>query len=98
ALEGVARALARLGPHALAVAESSEEVRERAARVGQADLELRVAIEDPAEDEVRGRDRRVERIPEEVVQIEGLEALGTDDRDRVQQHREPQRFQAREDR
>src|SRR2546430_807065 len=56
ACEGVGGALARFGRHALAVAEPSEEVRERAARVGQADLELRVAIEDPAEDEVRGRD------------------------------------------
>src|SRR5207247_10625607 len=33
-----------------------------------------------------------------VPQVEGPEALGADDRDRVEQHREPQRLAAREDR
>src|SRR3989442_8269082 len=48
ALEGLPGAVARLGPHALAVAKPPDEVRERAARVRQAHLELRVAVEDAA--------------------------------------------------
>src|SRR3989442_2874018 len=59
-----ARAIASFGPHALTALEAPEEVRERTARVRQAHLELRAAIEDAAEDQVGGGDRGVEGIAE----------------------------------
>src|SRR2546430_15819184 len=58
ALEGLTGAVARLGPHALSVAQPPDEVRERAARVGPAHMELRVAVADAAGDEGRSLHRR----------------------------------------
>src|SRR2546422_1876094 len=87
-----------LGPHLLAVGEPADEIRHGAAGVRQADLEVREAVEHAAEDEVRGGDGGVERVAEEVVQVETAQTVGADDGERVQQDGQPPGLARREDR
>src|ERR1700693_1883612 len=74
--EGLLRPVFRFRPHALDVKEAAVEVRHGAARVGQAAFELRQPVEDASEHQVRGGDRGVEWVAEEVAEVEGRQPLG----------------------
>ncbi len=65
-----------------------------AAIVRQADRQLRKAVEHPAEHEVRGRDRRLEGIAEEVGEVMRREPLVPDHLDRMQEQRQAERLDA----
>src|SRR5215467_10382020 len=85
-LERPLRYALRLRPHLLAVRQPPDEVWHGAARVGKAHLELREPIEHAAEDEVGCRDGRVERVPEEVIEVVAPQTIaGADDGQRMQQ-------------
>jgi hypothetical protein len=81
-----------IGPLLPAAIEPPDEPRERAARVRQHDVELRESIQHPAEDQVRGRDGALERIAQEVGEIELLQPLVADHEDRVQEERQLERL------
>jgi hypothetical protein len=95
--EGFLRHTFRLRPHSLSVTQASVQIRQGAARVGQAHRELGQPIEHAPEHQMRGGDGRVERIAEEIVQIVGSEPLRADDPEGMQEHRQPKRGRALED-
>src|SRR5262245_7753274 len=77
-----------LGANALTVLHATGEIRNGATRVGQQHVEPREPVEDATQHEMRGRDRRIEGIAEQVAQIERLQTIvGADHRERVQEHR-----------
>jgi hypothetical protein len=88
----------RLRSDALPVREATEEDRQCASGVRQAHLELRKPIEYAAEHEVGSRHRGVERIAEEVVQVEGPESLDGEDARRMQEDGEAGRLAVLEQR
>ncbi len=96
--EGLLRALLRLGANLLAVTEPAVKIRQRPARVGQADLERREPVEHATEDQMRRGDGGVEWIAEEIAQVEGREPLGADHAERMEQHGQTERGGALEDR
>src|SRR3990172_2328410 len=89
--------LPRLRPYPLAALEAAGQVGKRAAGVGETHLKLRQAVQHAAEHEVGGGHRRVERVAEQVMEVEGPEPLRADHRDRVQEHRQLQRLAALEE-
>ena len=74
--------------------EPSDEPGKRASRVGQADNEPGESIEHTSEDEVRGGDRRLERVAEQVSEIVGAQTFVADHLDRVQKERQSARLDA----
>src|SRR2546426_1110299 len=62
------------------------EIRNRAAGVGQEHVQPGKPVENATQDEMGGGDGRVERIAEQVVQVEGLQpVVGADHGERMQQ-------------
>src|SRR5258706_465169 len=74
--------------------EPAHEPRKGAARVGQADDELGKPVEHSPEDEMRGGDRRLERVAEQVSEVVGTQTLVPDHLDRVQKKRQSARLDA----
>src|SRR5215813_1440476 len=71
----------------LAVLHAAGKIWNRAAGVGQQHVEPREPVEDATQDEVRGRDGGVERIAEQVTQVERLQTIvGADHGERMQEH------------
>src|SRR5258706_77252 len=68
--------------------EPAHEPRKGAARVGKADDELGKPVEHTPKDEVRGGDRRLERVAEQVGKVVGAQTLVPDHLDRVQDKRQ----------
>src|SRR6266850_6207411 len=98
-VERTLRDALRLRPHLLPVGEPADEVRQGAAGMRQADLELREPVEHAAEDEVRGGDGGVERVAEEVVEVVAPQPVaGADHGERVQQDGQPPGLAGRENR
>src|SRR5690348_6996112 len=62
--------------------------------MGQADLELGVAVQHAAENEVAGGDGGIERIAQQVGKVKGLQALSADGGQRVQENGEAQGLDA----
>jgi hypothetical protein len=102
AAEVVARAprqpLRELGPHRVAVVQPPDLVREVAAAVGEDDLEARVPLEDPTEDQPRDRERRLRREPDQVPEVQVLEPPDVPGVLRVQEERHAEPLCRRPDR
>src|SRR5229473_1507133 len=82
----------------VAVVEAANENGERAATMGQIDPEFRMAVEHAAEDQVASGDRGLERIAEQVREVVGLGAVAAQSRQWMQEDRQVERLDAREDR
>src|SRR6266853_1544578 len=82
----------------VAVVEAAYQNGKRAATMGQGDLELRMAVEHAAEDQVASGDRGLERIAEQVREVIGLGAIAAQSRQWMQENRQVERLNAREDR
>src|SRR6266436_9005891 len=87
-----------LRPYLPAVIEAANQNGESAATMGQVDLELRMAVEHAAEDQVGSGDRGLERIAEQVREVIGLGAIAAQSRQWMQENRQVERLNAREDR
>src|SRR6266436_754310 len=74
--------------------EPAHEPRKGAARVGKADDELGKPVEHTPKDEVRGGDRRLERVAEQVGEVVGAQTLVPDHLDRVQEKWQSARLDA----
>ena len=75
------------------------EIRDGAAGVGQEHVQPREPIEDAAQDEMSGRNGGVERVAEQVAQVERLQpVVGPDHGERVQEHGQLELLTALEDR
>jgi hypothetical protein len=84
--------------HLPAVIDAPDQDRQRATRMRQVDVQVGVAVEHAAEDQVARGDRGVERIAEQIGEIEALHALATDGLQRMQEHRQAELLDPREDR
>src|SRR5882724_12878629 len=78
--------------------EPSDEPGKRASRMGQADDEPGESIQHTPEDEMRGGDRRLERVAEQIREVVGTQTLVPDHLDRVQKKRQYARLDALIDR
>src|SRR5882757_9645953 len=74
--------------------EPSDEPGKRASRMGQADDEPGESIQHTPEDEMRGGDRRLERVAEQIREVVGTQTLVPDHLDRVQKKRQSARLDA----
>src|SRR5438067_5195715 len=92
------RVLAPLGTDFMDAIEAPDEVRERSAAVRQADLQAREPVEDTAHREPRRGHRRIEGIPEPVVQVIRADPLHADNVQRVDEHDRAERLALREER
>src|SRR6267142_4428439 len=81
-----------------AVVETSNQDGERAATMGEIDLELRMAVKHAAKDQVGSGDRGIKRIAEQVREVVGLGAIAAKSRQWVQKTRQVESLDAREDR
>ena len=87
-----------LFPDPPAVVDAADQDRQRAARMRQIDLQVGMAVEHPAEDQVAGGDRGVDRVAEQIAEVEALHALAADGLDRMQEHWQPELLDPGEDR
>src|SRR5215469_2094071 len=85
-------------PHSPAMVETADEVGKSAAGMWQANFKLRKAIEESAKNYVGGGDRRIERIPQKVMQIVARQALSTDNIERMEKDWNSQGVNPLEDR
>src|SRR5690349_3420293 len=93
---------ARLRTHREAVPEATGLVGQKAAAMGEADLQPGMALEHAAEHQARAGDRRLERKPDQVLEIKTAEPLARRTRMRMDEdegaergRRRPERLQRR---